>query len=307
LPFEIKILGTGSASPVYNRSPSSQHLNINFKHVFLIDCGEGTQFRLMRNRLSQNKITHIFITHLHGDHYFGLIGMISTMNLWGRDKELYLFGPRGLAEIITIQLRYSETFLNFKIIFKELDTTQSAVIADFDDLTVETIPLSHRISCCGFLFKEKPKRRRLIKIRLPEDITPLQKISLKKGEDITDNAGNFIKNEDVTLPPKKSLSYAYCSDTAYHEPLIDQIRGVDLLYHEATFHSDHADRAKYTFHTTSEEAALIAKKADVKQLLIGHFSGRYKDVYPLYEEAKSIFENTLLAEEGRSYMIEDRE
>ncbi len=305
MPIEVKILGTGSASPVFNRHPSSQLLNLNNNHFFLIDCGECTQFQMMRFRVSHAKITHIFISHLHGDHYLGLVGLISSMQLWGRKKELFIYGPKGLSEIITVQMQFSETVINYDLHFRELNTTVSEVIIDEPGYTVETIPLSHRINCCGFLFKEKPKKRRLILEKTPASITPLQKIALKRGEDIQDEKGNVLKNEDLTLPPKKSLSYAYCSDTAYLESIIPIIRKVDLLFHEATFHSDMAARAKETFHSTAAQAATIAQKAEVGQLIIGHFSSRYRDLQPLLEEAKNIFPDTLLAEEGKSYAVNE--
>lgn len=260
---------------------------------------------MMRYRISHSKITHIFISHLHGDHYLGLVGLISSMQLWGRKKELYIFGPKGLSEIITVQMQFSETIINYPIHFKELNTYTSEVIVDQPGYTVETIPLSHRIHCCGFLFKEKPKKRRLVLEKIPASVTPLQKIALKKGEDIQDEKGNLLKNEDLTLPPKKSLSFAYCSDTAYQESIIPIIEKVDLLFHEATFHSTLADRAKETFHSTASQAALIAKKANVGQLIIGHFSSRYRDLEPLLDEAQGVFKNTVLAEEGKSYIVNE--
>ena len=303
--IEIKILGTGSASPVYNRHPSSQVLNINNNFFFLIDCGECTQFQMIRFRISHSKITHIFISHLHGDHYLGLVGLLSSMQLWGRKKELFIYGPKGLSEIITVQLQFSETVINYNIHFKELNTEVSEKIVDHPSYTVHTIPLSHRIRCCGFLFKEKPKKRRLIIEKIPEYVTPLQKLALKKGEDIVDLNGTVLKNEALTLDAKKSLSYAYCSDTAYLESIIPIIKEVDLLFHEATFDNSHLDRAIQTFHSTAEQAATIALKANVGQLLIGHFSSRYRDLEPLLEQAKNVFANTLLAEEGKGYTIND--
>ncbi len=303
--IEVKILGTGSASPVYNRHPSSQVLNINNNFFFLIDCGECTQFQMIRFRISHSKITHIFISHLHGDHYLGLVGLISSMQLWGRKKELFIYGPKGLSEIITIQLQFSETIINYNIHFRELDTEVSEQIVDHSNYTIHTIPLSHRIRCCGFLFKEKPKKRRLIMEKVPITITPLQKLALKKGEDIEDENGKILKNEDLTLPAKKSLSYAYCSDTAYLESILPIIKDVDLLFHEATFDNSHLERAIQTFHSTAEQAATIALKANVGQLIIGHFSSRYRDLEPLLEQAKNVFSNTILAEEGKTYTIND--
>jgi ribonuclease Z len=303
LQFEVKILGSCSATPVYNRHPSAQLLNID-QHFFLIDCGEGTQFQLNRFQIKYNKIDHIFISHLHGDHYLGLIGLISSMHLHGRVKDLHLYGPPGLDEIITVQMRYSETFLKYKIDFHELDTERQETIIDTNSLIVETVPLQHRVKCCGFLFKEKPKKRRINKEMLPANIL-LQEIALlKNGQDILDEAGKLkYKNEEVTLPPKKSRSYAYCADTIYTENFLDQIKGIDLLYHESTFLKDLSSRAKETYHSTAEEAATIALKAGVKKLVIGHFSSRYKDLQPLLSEAREIFANSFLAIEGETFSI----
>jgi ribonuclease Z len=305
LPFEIKILGSSSATPVFNRNPSSQLLNIDHD-LFLVDCGESTQLQLNKYKVKFNKIDHIFISHLHGDHYLGLVGLISTMHLHGRKKDLYLYGPPGLDEIITIQFKYSETFLNYKIIFKELETEKIAIIFETDHLTVETIPLKHRIKCCGFLFKEKPKRKRINKENLPPEILLLEIVELKNGNDIYDENGNIkFKNEDFTLPPRKSRSYAYCADTIYTESFIDQIKNIDLLYHESTFLHELKGRAIETYHSTAIDAATIALKANVKQLLLGHFSSRYKEIEPLLVEARTVFPNTYLAIEGETFNIRD--
>ncbi|GAL87686.1 ribonuclease Z [Sporocytophaga myxococcoides] len=304
MPFEIKILGSSSATPVFNRHHSSQLLTIN-NQLFLIDCGEGTQLQLIKYKIRFTKINYIFISHLHGDHYLGLVGLLSTMHLNGRTKDLYLFGPPGLDEIITIQLKHSETFLNFKIIFTELDTTTQKVILDLENLTVETIPLIHRINCCGFLFKEKPKKRKIDKTKIPDHVTPLQIIALKEGEDVIDKEGNLLKSEQYTFPARKSRSYAYCSDTAYNPGMFGQIKGVDMLYHEATFLHDMESRAKETYHSTTLQAAWTAKETKVKTLLLGHFSARYKDIEPHLAEARTIFQNSFLAEEGLVFTIDD--
>lgn len=304
MPFEIKILGSSSATPVFNRHHSSQLLTIN-NQLFLIDCGEGTQLQLIKYKIRFTKINYIFISHLHGDHYLGLVGLLSTMHLNGRTKDLYLFGPPGLDEIITIQLKHSETFLNFKIIFTELDTTAQKLILDLDNLTIETIPLIHRINCCGFLFKEKPKKRKIDKTKLPDHVTPLQIIALKEGEDIVDKEGNLLKSEQYTFPARKSRSYAYCSDTAYNPAMFRQIEGADILYHEATFLHDMESRAKDTYHSTALQAAWTAKETKAKSLLLGHFSARYKDIEPHLTEAKTIFQNSFLAEEGLVFTIDD--
>jgi ribonuclease Z len=305
LPFEIKILGSSSATPVYNRNPSSQLINIDHD-LFLVDCGESTQLQLNKYKIKFNKIDHIFISHLHGDHYLGLVGLISTMHLHGRKKELYLYGPPGLDEIITIQFKYSETFLNYKIIFKEIDTEKISTLFENDHLIIETIPLKHRIKCCGFLFKEKLKKRRRNKENLPPDLLLQQIVALKNGKDILDENGKIkYKNEDLTLPPRKSRTYAYCADTIYTESIIPQIKNIDILYHESTFLHDLKLRANETFHSTTIDAATIALKANVKQLLLGHFSSRYKDIEPLLTEAQTVFPNTYLAIEGETFTIRD--
>lgn len=307
MPFELQILGSNSATPVYNRHQSAQLLNID-QHFFLIDCGESTQHQLIKYKIKFNKINHIFISHLHGDHYLGLVGLISTMHLHGRKKELYIFGPPGLDEIITIQLKHSETFLTYKIIFKELDTESINTILETDFITVETIPLSHRIRCCGFLFREKPKRRRINKETIPPEVTLQNIIALKNGNDLLDNKGNIIfKNEAVTLQPKKSHSYAYCSDTLFLESNVPQLKDIDLLYHESTFLNEMKDRAKETHHTTALEAAQMALLVNAKTLILGHFSSRYKDLTPLLEEAKKIFKNSYLGIEGEIFSIKDED
>jgi ribonuclease Z len=302
LSFEIIILGANSAIPAFDRHQTSQLLRIENK-LFLIDCGEGTQLRLAKYRIKLNKIDHIFISHLHGDHYFGLIGIISTMHLYHRKHDLHIYGPVGLSEIITLQLKYSETFLNFRIIFKEIRSIQE-VILDTPELQVESIPLSHRINCQGYLFREKQKSRKLIREKLPRG-TPLRYIAaLKAGENVLGENGEELFNfEDYTIPPAKPRSYAYCSDTRYFEEITEQIAGVNLLYHEATFLSDMEDRARDTFHSTAAQAARIAKMAKVEKLVLGHYSTRYRDIQPLLTEARRIFPNAVLAIEGDTIEI----
>lgn len=301
--FEIKILGSNSASPVLNRHQTSQLLTIA-QSVFLIDCGEATQYQLLKYKAKINRIDAVFISHLHGDHYLGLVGLISTMHLQGRHKDLLLFGPPGLDDIIILQLKLSETFLSYKLVYRELDTTAVTEILDLPQLTVETIPLIHRIKCCGFLFREKPKKRRLNKQALPESISLSQMAALKNGEDVKDQDGNVVfSNAEFTLEPRRRRSYAYCSDTMYTESILPQLHKIDLLYHESTFLSDMGERAALTYHSTAAQAAAIGTKAEVRQLIIGHFSSRYKDLGPLLEEAKKGFKNTLLAVEGAVFEI----
>ena len=258
-----------------------------------------------RFRIKFHRINHIFISHLHGDHYLGLMGLLSTMHLQGRTAPLNLYAPRELQEIIDIQLRYSQTDLRYPIVFHSINPDASEVIYEDDDLEVKTIILNHRIPCTGFLFSEKQKLRKLLKEKLVEYQVPVSVYhDLKNGQDYVDEKGNRIRNEDLTSDPRHSRTYAFCSDTLYNEKIIPLIKGIDLLYHEATFMSDKTDRAAETFHTTASQAATIAQKANVKRLLIGHFSARYKNLYPLLDEAKEVFENTTLAQEGDRIVID---
>ena len=301
--FILKILGSNSAAPAHNRHQTSQLLNIQ-NQLFLIDCGEGTQLQLAKYHVKINRINNIFISHLHGDHFFGLMGLISTMHLYGRKKNLTIYGPPGLAEIITLQLKYSESNLNFRVILNELQDKNPEKIFENEFMTVDTIPLVHRVFCNGFLFREKPKPRKINKEKLPANFTLNNIIRLKKGFDIENEAGEVIyKNKDYTLPPKHSYSYAYCSDTLYHEDLIDQVNGVDLLYHESTFMDDMKERAVQTYHSTARQAASIGLKAKVGQLILGHYSVRYKDLTPLLEEARQVFPNSQLGVEGQDIVL----
>jgi len=262
--------------------------------------------QLMRLQINFHRINHIFISHLHGDHYLGLMGLIYTMHLQKRVSDLHVYSHRGLDEIITTHLQYSRSALVYKIVFHRLDKGVREVIFDDEALTVETIPLSHKIRCSGFLFREKLKPRRIDKTLLPPGLMLQQIGNLKKGDDVLDEAGNILYwNTDLTLEPKKSRSYAYCSDTAFEENLLEQIRQVDLLYHEATFSDADEMKAHETMHSTAKEAASIAQMAQVNTLLLGHFSARYKDLNPMLEEARSIFPNCKLALEGETFTVDD--
>ena len=262
--------------------------------------------QLARLQLSSHKIDHIFISHLHGDHYLGLMPLLFSMHLHKRMTDLHLYSPPGLDEVITIQLKLSKSILNYKIIFHPVAPSKTQLLFEDDALTVETIPLIHKLDCAGFLFKEKVKPRRINKEKLVDGIKLQQIAALKTGADVFDDEGNILyKNEDFTLPPRPSLSYAYCSDTAWNEAMIPQIRGVDLLYHEATFIQGDLNKAIETKHSTAAQAAEIAKLSQAKKLLIGHFSARYKSLDQVLHEAMSIFPNTELATEGTTFTLSD--
>lgn len=285
--------------------PSAQFVEVE-NNYFLIDCAEGAQLQLMKYDVSMHRIDHIFISHLHGDHYLGLMGLIFTLHLNKRKSDLHIYSHKGLDEIITLQLKHSKSALNYKIVFHPLTPGKKEVILENKFVTVETIPLLHKLDCSGFLIREKQKPRRIDKEALPENLSILQLNKLKAGEDITDEQGNIIhKNEALTHPPKRSRSYAYCSDTQYFEEIIDQVKEIDILYHEATFMEEDADKAFETKHSTVKQAATIAVKANPMRLLIGHFSARYKDLLPVIDEAKRVFPNTYLALEGETFTIEE--
>ncbi len=303
--FKITILGSSGALPAYGRFPSSQLVEIGNRH-FLVDCGEGAQMQLMRYQANLHRINHIMISHLHGDHFLGLMGLIFTMHLLRRTNTLHLYGHKGLDEIITTQLKHSRSVPSFRLVFHQLQPGTRATVFEDDILSVETIPLAHKIACSGFLFREKPKPRRVDKDKLPDGLRLRQIANLKKGDDVLDADGNILyRNAELTLPPRRSRSYAYCSDTAYREEIIEQIRGVDILYHEATFGYDEEPKAIETQHSTAAQAATIASKAEVGKLLIGHFSARYKDLTSLMEEARAIFPGTELAIEGTEWAVRD--
>ena len=303
--FELRILGSSSATPSANRHHTAQILTIG-NQFHLIDCGEGTQMQLMQYKIKHQRICNIYISHLHGDHYFGLAGLLSTMHLQGRQVPLHLFGPPGLSEILSLQFRYSGTNLNFKLVFHELDTTVHKKIFEDKQITVHSIPMEHRVPSCGFLFREKQKPRSLIKEKLPDFLTPPQLVRLKWGEDVKDAQGEtLVYNKDVTMEPKRSRSYAYCSDSRYKPDLLPYLQHADLLYHEATFTDELRERAHYTFHSTTKQAAELAAAANVRQLIIGHFSVRYKDLTPLLEEAREVFPRTELAIEGSIFSVRE--
>ena len=295
MPFQLTILGASGAIPAYGRFTSSQYLNIQNRH-FLIDCGEGAQLQIAKTNISLHKITRIFISHLHGDHYLGLMGLLFTMHLNHRETDLHLYSHRGLDEIILTQLKHSHSVLNYKIHFHELIPGRHEVIYDDEVITIESFPLMHRLACSGFLFKEKTKPRRIDKDRLPPDMKLQYIAQLKLGNDIHDEEGHLLyKNENYTLAPRPSHSYAYCSDTALFPELTRYLKDVDLLYHEATFMEDEREKAQITFHSTASDAARLAQMLNAKKLLIGHYSARYRELDGLLNEARTIFANTELA------------
>jgi ribonuclease Z len=305
LSFKLTILGSSGALPAYGRHPASQLVEVQNRY-FLVDCGEGAQMQLMRLQANFHRIDHILISHLHGDHYLGLMGLIFTMHLQRRLNDLHIYSHRGLDEIITTHLRYSRSAPNFKIIFHFLEKGVKEIVFEDDVMTVETIPLSHKIRCSGFLFREKQKPRRIDKSKLPPGLPIYQVARLKQGEDVTDDEGKVLHtNASLTLEPKKSRSYAYCSDTVFDEGLIAQLTAIDLLYHEATFMNNEASKASETKHSTARQAATIARRAGAGRLLLGHFSARYKDLGPVLEEAQAVFSNTSLAIEGEEFIIPD--
>ena len=303
--FQLKILGSSSAIPAYGRNHTAQVLSVNHQ-PYLIDCGEAAQIQLAKYKIKSRKINNIFISHLHGDHYLGLVGLLSSLNLLGRKNPLNLYGPAGLTEIITLQLKYSHTVFNYYVNFTELQSGKFYKIHEDKNLEVYNLPLDHSLPCSGFFFKELDKPIRINKEKLPQDFSFKNIGSLKKGEDILDADGSILfKNKDLTLPPKKSRSYAYLSDTRYKESLTDYVKGADLLYHETTFLEEGIDWAEQTFHSTTKQAARFAEKANVGTLILGHFSARYKDLDPFLEESKQVFKNSKLGLEGRIFEVED--
>jgi ribonuclease Z len=301
--FELTILGTSSATPTSKRFPTAQVLNVS-ERLFLIDCGEGTQIQLRRYHVRFQRINHIFISHLHGDHFFGLMGLISSLHLLGRQKKLTIYSPKGLQEIVELQLNYTGTILSYEIGWVELDTVKPQKIYEDSQVEVQTIILHHRIACCGFLFREKEKPLSLIKEKLQEYGVPVVMYhQLKRGENIMLEDGRKIDYKELTRERIKPRSYAYCSDTRFNLKVAEAVKEVDLLYHEATFLHALLDRAEKTAHSTALEAGKIASVAKVGKLLIGHYSVRYNDVEPLLAEARTEFPETHLSEEGMTLSV----
>lgn len=296
--FEVNILGCGSALPTTRHFSSSQVVNIREK-LFMIDCGEGAQLQLRRSKLKFTRLNHIFISHLHGDHCFGLIGLISTFGLLGRTASLHIYAHEELEKLLAPQLEFFCKGMTYQVVFHHIDPTKAEVIYDDRSVSVSTIPLKHRIPTCGFLFQEKQTPNHIIRDMVDFYRIPIFELNrIKQGEDYVTPEGEVIPNHRLTTPSAPPRSYAYCSDTICQLNIVSQIRGVDLLFHESTFAQCDISRAKETFHTIASQAAEIARNAQAKQLLIGHFSARYEDETILLEEAKAIFPNTILAKEN---------
>jgi ribonuclease Z len=301
--MKLTILGSSSALPTSGRFPSAHVLNAH-ERLFLIDCGEGTQMQLRKTRIRFAKINHIFISHLHGDHVFGLYGLLSTFSLMGRRNPIHLYAPENYDNILKSHLSDFDINLSFEIDFIPLSGNNPVIILDDKYLTVTSFPLKHRVPAYGFLFREKLSDRNIIKEYIDKyNIPPIRIPAIKKGEDFITSDGKIVKNEEITLPPREPLSYAYCSDTKYFKRLASFVMEVSLLYHEATFDKTKEDLAEMTGHSTTLDAAKTALEANVGTLIIGHFSARYKDIAPLVDEARTIFPETYPAIDGKSYEV----
>ena len=300
---KLHIIGSGSALPTKNHFPTSQVLELREKQ-YMIDCGEGTQIRMSQMGLKTTRLGHVFISHLHGDHCFGLIGMISTFGMLKRTADLHIHAHPDLERLLTPLLNYFCTDISFKIEFHPIDPSINQLIFEDRSIEVYTIPLKHRVPTCGFLFQEKPGLRHIKRDMIDFYNVPVSKIGkIKLGEDFITDEGETILNETFTLPPTPTLKFAFCSDTAYSESIIPIIRDADLLYHEATFAESELVRARQTMHSTARQAADIAKKANVKKLILGHFSARYISKNILLKEAKEVFENTELADDMKYFEL----
>ena len=297
----VSILGCYAAAPGAFKNPTSQVLEIR-NHVFLIDCGEGTQVALRRNKIKFVRIKHIFISHLHGDHFFGLMGVISTFSLLKRTAPLTIYGPVGIKEVVLLQLKLTQSFTSYPLHFKELKSKEPQLIYEDDLVTVTTIPLKHRIYTNGYYFQEKVGLRKLdINAALNLEIDKAYFNKIKQGGDVTLEDGTVVPNHELTFDPPTPKSYAYCSDTSYQPSIADQIQGATVLYHESTFLDSHEHLCKVTGHSTAKQAATIAKEAGVDQLILGHYSTRYPDLNAFKEEAQTIFADTHLADDGEVF------
>jgi ribonuclease Z len=299
--LKLTILGCYAATPRTFTNPTSQVLEIK-NHLFLIDCGEATQVQLRKNKIKFSKIEHIFISHLHGDHVYGLIGLVSTFMLLNRVSDLHIYGPKGIKEIITLQLRLSNSWTSYGLFFHELESAESEVVFEDDKVLVRTIPLKHRIYTNGYLFQEKIGEKKLNAEAMKQYQIPVYLFqNIKNGKDVTLEDGTFIENHKLASEPVPPKNYAFCSDTVYQESIVPHIKDVDVLYHESTFLESETALAEKTMHTTAKQAAAIALMANVKQLVLGHYSTRYESIELFREEAQTIFHNVLLADDGKSF------
>ena len=299
--FAVTILGNNSAVPAFNRHPTSQVVTMDGTN-FLVDCGEGTQIQLINYKIRRNKISHIFISHLHGDHYFGLVGLLNSFSLLSHQQELHLYGPAPLEKIIQLQLEAAATELCYPFHFHPI--TKAATLVETEKIRIQCFPTNHRIECYGFSFEEKKEPRKLIIEKAKALGIPANYYSrLTNGEDYTNKEGHLIKNEEVTIATMPGKKYAFCADTKYDENLIPYILNADMIYHETTYLDNFFEKAESRFHSTTKQAAKLAKKANVKKLLIGHFSSRYDKLDEFEKEARSIFPNTSLALEGVCFEV----
>ncbi len=301
--MELTILGCNAATPRKNAQTTAQLLEIKGQ-LILIDCGEGTQIQLRKLGIKFARIQHIFISHLHGDHFYGLIGLISTFRLLGRTADLHVYGPKGIKEIISLQLKLAKSWTDYSLYFHELETTTSELILDHEKFTVETLPLDHRVYTNGYLFREKEGPRKINKDMIDQhgvDISDME--NLKQGKDIRLDDGTLLANSLLTFPPDSPKSYAFCSDTAFKPDLSDLVAGVSCLYHEATFLDLHKELAQKTKHSTAAQAAQIAASAQVGHLILGHFSSRYPDLNEFIVQANKYFKNVSLAEDGKNFVF----
>ncbi len=299
--MKIHILGCYAATPRTFTNPTSQVLELKNQH-FLIDCGEGTQVQLRKQKIKFSRINHIFISHLHGDHFYGLIGLISTFTLLNRENDLHIYGPVGIKEIILLQLKISNSYTGYNLFFHELSSSESEIVFEDEKVQVKTIPLKHRVYTNGYLFKEKNSKRKLNLEAIENykiDTCYYQKIQY--GGDITLDDGRVIPNTELSFEPEYEKSYAFCSDTVYSEDILPIIKDADVLYHESTFLETEAHLAEKTMHTTAKQAAEIAQKANVKNLIMGHYSTRYGNIELFKQEAQTIFQNIHLADDGKSF------
>lgn len=302
-PFVVHILGCGSALPTLKHNASSQIVELRGK-AFMIDCGEGTQMQLRRSRIHFAKINAIFISHLHGDHCFGLLGLLSTFGMLGRTSKLKVYTPMSYELLFKQQVEFFMQGLEYEIEFVPVDTEKHEVIYEDKSLTVESIPLCHRMPCCGYLFREKPTLPHIRRDMIDYYEIPISQINnIKNGADWTTPDGDVIPNERLVEPADPVRSYAYCSDTKYLPKLHELVEGVSVLYHESTYTAEHQDRAKLYYHSTAEQAAMVARDAHVGKLLLGHYSARYNNEDVLLREAKQVFENSYLSKEGLCFKI----